>query len=143
MTQTPVAGEVPSDEELRGMYEAIEVIAVVGASTNPEKPAHRIPAYLQSQGYRIVPVNQNVDEIFGEKTYPSLADVDVKIDAVDVFRPSEEAADIARQAVETDAQVLWLQPGIESPEAQRIVTAAGMRFISGICMGTTHARLDL
>jgi hypothetical protein len=76
-------------EALLRIYEDTDTIAVVGASTTDGKPGHDIPEYLQSQGYRIVPVNPRGGEIFGERSYPSLHDVDVHVDVVDVFRPPE------------------------------------------------------
>ncbi len=84
---------------------------MVGASSDPSKAAHRIPLYLQSQGYRIVPVNPRGGELLGERAYRSLTEIDVPVDVVDVFRPAEEAPDIARQAVAIGAKVLWLQEG--------------------------------
>src|SRR5215813_12759053 len=107
-------------EKLLSIYADTKTIAVVGASVDPTKAGHRIPAYLQSQGYRIVPVNPRGGELFGEHVYNSLAEIDVPVDVVDVFRPAEEAPEIARQAVEIGAKVLWLQIGLISDEARDI-----------------------
>lgn len=133
----------PGDDELRGIYQATRTIAVVGASEDSSKPAHFVPAYLEEQGFRIVPVNPTTDEIFGERAYDSLDDVDEQIDVVDVFRPAEEAPDIARQAVEVGAKVLWLQQGIVSEEAAKIARDAGLTVVMDACMGATHGRLGL
>jgi predicted CoA-binding protein len=130
-------------EQLLAIYAQTRTIAVVGASADPEKAANRIPRYLQSQGYRIVPVNPRGGELYGERVYTSLTDVEVPVDVVDVFRPAEEAPEIARQAVAIGAKVLWLQLGIESEEARRIAEAAGMRVIMNRCMGATHVELGL
>ena len=132
-----------SDEALRTIYDQTETIAAVGASSDPDKPGHTIPRYLQSQGYRIIPVSPKGGELFGERVYPSLPDVDVPVDVVDVFRPSEETPGIAREAAALGAKVLWLQSGITSDEAEQIARDAGMTFVDDRCMGATHGRLGL
>lgn len=133
----------PLDDELREIYGKTKTIAVVGASNDESKAANEIPRYLQRQGFRIVPVNPRGGEILGERAYASLTDVDVPVDVVDVFRPSEETPDIARDAVTIGAKVLWLQLGIESEEAARIANAGGLRTVMNMCMGATHRRLGL
>jgi len=133
----------PSDDELRTIYDRVATIAVVGASDNPGKPAFAIPRQLKDLGYRIVPVNPKGGEILGERAYRSLDDVDVPIDAVDVFRPAEETPEIARQAVKAGAKVLWLQEGIVSDEAARIAREGGLTAVMGICMGATARRLGI
>ena len=133
----------PSDDELKQIYADTKTIAVVGASNDEKKPGHSIPAYLQSQGYKIIPVNPRGGEIFGEQVRASLADIDEPIDLVDVFRPSEETPEIARQAVEVGAKVLWLQTGISSDEAERIAREGGLTVVMNTCMGATHRRLGL
>ena len=133
----------PSDDELKQIYADTKTIAVIGASNDEKKPGHSIPAYLQSQGYKIIPVNPRGGEIFGEQVRASLADIDEPIDVVDVFRPSEETPDIARQAVEAGAKVLWLQTGISSDEAERIALEGGLKVVMNACMGATHRRLGL
>jgi predicted CoA-binding protein len=120
-----------------------KTIAVVGASTAVGRPAHDIPRYLQSQGYRIVPVNPRGNEIFGVRAFPSLADVDVPIDVVDVFRPSREAAAIAREAVAVGAKVIWFQPGTDTDEAAAIGNEGGLSVVRRRCMGVTHGLLGL
>ncbi|HXJ62568.1 MAG TPA: CoA-binding protein [Actinomycetota bacterium] len=130
-----------SEDEYRRIYGETKTIAVVGASENPRKPAHGIPAYLKREGYRIIPVNPRGGEILGEPVRTSLAEIDEPVDVVDVFRPAEETPEIARQAAAIGAKVLWLQEGIHSDEAQRIAEEAGMTFISDTCMGHTHFNL--
>jgi uncharacterized protein len=130
-------------DELRKIYEDSKTIAVVGASDNEAKAAHTIPRYLQREGFRIIPVNPKGGEILGERVYASLGDIDEPIDVVDVFRPSEETPDVARQAVEAGAKVLWLQEGIESEEAERIATEGGLKVVMDRCMGQTHHQLKL
>jgi uncharacterized protein len=133
----------PSDDELRQIYADTKTIAVVGASGDEAKPSHSIPRYLQSQGYRIVPVSPKGGEILGEKVYTKLTDVDVPVDVVDVFRPSDETPAIASDAVKIGAKVLWLQSGIANDEAEKIAEDAGLTVIMDRCMGATHGRLGL
>lgn len=134
---------MPTDEELKAIYAATTTIAVVGASGDPDKPGHTIPAYLQSQGFRIIPVSPKGGELFGEKVYPSLADIPEPVDVVDVFRPAEEAPDIAQQAATIGAKVLWLQAGIYSEAAAEIAKSEGLAIVMDMCMGATHERLGL
>ena len=83
---------MPSDDELRSIYENTKTIAVVGASSDQSKPAHNIPAYLQSAGFRIIPVSPKGGELFGETVHTSLADIDEPVDVVDVFVVARHAA---------------------------------------------------
>ncbi len=132
---------MPSDDELRAIYAQTNTIAVVGASTDPDKPAHAIPAYLQSQDFRIIPVSPKGGELFGEAVVSSLAEIGEAVDVVNVFRPSAEAPGIAKDAAELGAKVLWLQEGISSDEAANIAEAAGMQVVMDRCMGETHRHL--
>lgn len=132
---------ITDENELRRIYGDTKTIAVVGASANEDKAAHRIPRYLQQQGYRVIPVNPRGGEILGEKVYESLADVPESIDVVDVFRPSEETPGVAEDAVAAGAKVLWLQEGISSDEAERIASEGGLEVVMDLCMGATHHRL--
>lgn len=130
-------------EQLARIYAETNSIAVVGASGDPSKPAHSIPRYLQGQGYRILPVNPRGGELFGEPVARSLSEVDGPVDVVEVFRPATEAPQIAREAVAVGAKVLWLQLGIESPEARQVAEAAGLTVVMNNCMGETHGALGL
>jgi uncharacterized protein len=130
-------------ERLARIYAETGTIAVVGASGDPAKPAHRIPRYLQRQGYRIRPVNPRGGELFGQPVARSLPEVDGPVDVVEVFRPAAEAPEIARQAVQIGAKVLWLQQGIVSEEARRVAEAAGLTVVMDRCMGETHRELGL
>jgi uncharacterized protein len=129
--------------DVRTLLEGARTIAVVGASTNPEKAAHRIPQLLIDRGYRVIPVHPSAEEIFGLPVAASLQDIDGRIDIVDVFRPSEEAADIAREAVAVGAGALWLQLGVTSPEARSIAEEAGLDFVEDRCIGATVKQLDI
>ena len=130
-------------EQLLRIYSEARTIAVVGASADPSKAAYHIPLYLQSQEYRILPVNPRGGELFGEHVFRSLAEIDVPVDVVDVFRPAAETPAIAQQAVGIGAKVLWLQLGIESNEARQIAEDAGLTVVMNRCMGATHHLLGL
>lgn len=129
--------------QLLDIFDRAQTIAVVGASADESKPAHKIPAYLQQMGYRIIPVSPRGGELFGEKVYASLADITEHVDVVDVFRPPAESVSVAEAAAATDADVLWFQPGTDTGEAVRIARQAGKTVISGRCMGATHAELGV
>jgi uncharacterized protein len=130
-------------EELLSIFAQPKTIAVVGASNAAGKPGHDIPRYLQSQGYRIVPVNPRGGEILGERAFSSLREIDVPIDVVEVFRPPEEAAAVARDAIAIGAKVLWFQQGTESDEAVALAADAGLMVMTRRCMGVTHGLLGL
>jgi predicted CoA-binding protein len=118
-------------------------IAVVGLSRDPSKAAHAIPARMQRAGFRVIPVNPFVAEILGEQAYPKLADVPFSVEVVLVFRPSADAAEIARQAVAIGAKALWLQQGIASNEAREIAEAGGLLYVEDRCMGVDRALYDI
>ena len=130
-------------ERLLRIYRETRTIAVVGASRDPAKPSNHVPAYLQAQGYRVIPVSPRGDEILGEPVRRSLAEIAEPIDVVDVFRPSAETPEIAKQAVAAGARVLWLQLGIENDEARAIAEAGGLTVIMNRCLGATHRWLGL
>lgn len=108
-------------------------LAVVGCSATPGKDAHEVPRILIERGWDVVPVNPAVHEIFGRPAYKRLADVPGPIDLVVVFRPSNEAPDIARQAVEAGAKGVWLQLGLRNEEAKRIAQEAGLAYVENRC----------
>ncbi|MDG6914076.1 MAG: CoA-binding protein [Nitrososphaerota archaeon] len=122
-------------------------IAVVGASKNPEKEAFTVPAYLQAQGYTIIPVNPTATAINGNVTYPTLSDIPLelaeKVEVVDVFRPSEQLPEVAMQVVEMKRQtrrpfVFWGQLGLENEEAKRILSGAKIDYVMDKCMRVEH-----
>ena len=118
-------------------------ITVVGASADPAKAAHGVPAFMQRHGWRVIPVNLRGGIIMGERAYPTLAEVSGQVGLVDVFRPSDQAADIARQAVAAGATALWLQLGIASAEAREIAGAAGLLYVENRCIAVEQRRLGL
>jgi len=120
-----------------------DTITVVGASRVAEKAAHYVPEHMQGHGWRIIPINPIADEILGEPVYRTLADVPEQLGLVDVFRPSEQTPDIARQAVAAGATALWLQLHIVSAEARRIAEDAGLLYVEDRCLIIEQRRLGL
>ena len=130
--------------ELKAILGDARTIAVVGLSNDRMRAAYDVSEYLQSKGYRIIPVHPDETEVLGEPAYPSLLDIpkDVQVDVVDVFRRPSATPEIARQAVEIGAKVLWLQSGIINEEAARIGTEAGLDVIMGVCIRTANRRVE-
>ena len=123
------------------------VIAVVGASRDGSKDAHTVPRYMKEHGYQVVPVNPSAEEVLGERAYPSLLDLppDIasKVEVVEVFRPSEELAEVAEQTVEMRRRsgtpyVFWAQQGLESDEAKAILEGEKIPYVMDACMRTVH-----
>lgn len=136
------------DEALRRILAGYTRVAVYGMSTNPEKAAQYVPVYLQEHGYEIIPVNPRAEEILGRKCYPDLKAVPDRIEILDVFRPSEEALGVVREAVERrrergDVEVIWLQLGIRNDEARKLAEGEGITFVQDHCMLAEHRRLGL
>jgi uncharacterized protein len=129
--------------ETERLLRTYDTITVVGASRDPGKEAHAIPVHMKRHGWRIIPVNPYVEELFGEKAYPTLADVPEPLGLVDVFRPSENAADIVRQAVAAGAKAVWLQLGIVSAEARAIAERAGITYVEDRCLAVERAKFEL
>ena len=122
-------------------------IAVVGASRDPSKAANSVPKYLKDHGYRIIPVNPTANEIVGEKSYPSLSDLQEEVaqsvDIVEVFRPSQELPRVAREVVEMKKRygrpfVFWAQLGLESEEAKKTLAKNDVGWVMNACMRTVH-----
>lgn len=127
----------PSDP-IHELLSRIKTIAVVGLSDSPLRPSHGVSAYMQSHGYRIVPVNPHITEALGETSYPSLADVPEKIDLVDVFRRSEYVDDIVQQAIQLKIPAIWLQEGVINERAAEKARQAGMFVVMDRCILKEH-----
>src|SRR3954462_14407875 len=136
-----MAYENPTDSELKQLLTDATTIAMVGASSNPDKTSYGIMQKLQSVGYRVIPVNPRETEVLGERSYPSLIDVPERIDIVDVFRRSEDTPGIADEAVTIGAKALWLQTGIVSEDAAARASAGGLTVVMDACIGATHSLL--
>ena len=113
-------------------------IAMIGASPDPDKPSYGVMQYLLEQGYKVIPVRPGEGDVLGIPVVNSLAEIDEPIHMVDVFRKSEAAPDIAREAVAMGATSLWLQPGCVSDEAGEIARAAGLAFAQDLCTRQVH-----
>jgi predicted CoA-binding protein len=131
----------PPDDVLRQLLTDASTIAMVGASSNPDRPSNGIMRKLQSAGYRVIPVNPNETAVLGERAYASLADVPERIDIVDVFRRAEFTPAIADQAVKIGAKALWLQSGVVNDEAAAKAEAGGLTAVMDACIGVMHSVL--
>ena len=118
-----------------------KTIALVGASTRPERPSHGVMRYLLAQGYDVIPVNPECDEVLGVPAVASLSEIDQPIDLVDVFRREVAAPGHAREAVDAGAKAFWLQLHLHSPEARSICEAAGLDYVEDECTAIVHRRL--
>jgi len=134
---------VATDAELRDVLARAKTIAVVGLSDKPDRDSNEVARYLQSQGYRIVPVNPMLTEVLGEKAYPSLSAIpaDVRVDLVDVFRRSDHVPPVAEEAIARGAKVLWMQLGVENAAAAAKARGAGMTVFENLCIMVQHRRL--
>jgi predicted CoA-binding protein len=139
-----------SQDQIRDILQKAKTIAVVGLSKEPEKDSHKVSAYLQQHGYRIIPVNPFADEVLGEKSYRSLLDIPVEIqktiDIVDVFRRSEDVPPIVEQAIQLKAKfgrpfVVWMQLGIVNEQAAEAARRAGLVVVMDKCLMVEHHRL--
>src|SRR5438132_11786174 len=136
-----MAHQNPPDSDLKTLLSEAVTIAVVGASSNPDKPSYGIMQKLQKVGYRVIPVNPRETEILGERSYPSLLDVPERVDIVDVFRRAEDTPGIADEAVTIGAKALWLQTGIVNDDAAARAKAGGLTVVMDLCIGATHSLL--
>jgi predicted CoA-binding protein len=126
--------------EIAAIVRSAHTVAIVGLSANELRPSNFVGFYLQRHGYRVIPVNPRESEILGEPSYPSLTDVPVPIDVVDVFRRPEAVPAIAEEAVAVRAGALWLQFGVISREGAEIARAGGVEVVMDRCMKVEHAR---
>ena len=119
----------------------MKTVAVIGMSPKPERPSHYVGMYLKEQGYDIIPVNPGHKEIASMTSYPSLLDIPVKVDVVDVFRRPEHTVPISEAAVEIGAKALWLQDGVVNQEATKLAEDAGLLVVVNDCMLRRHRQL--
>lgn len=131
----------PTDEELFGILESVKTIAVVGLSGDENRPSYSIPAFLQTKGYKIVPVNPHLEEALGEKAYPALSSIPFPVDVVEIFRPSETVPGIVEEAIQIGAKVIWMQEGIVNEQAAETARRAGLQVVMDACMRATYRRL--
>jgi predicted CoA-binding protein len=136
-----VAHRNPPDGDIRQLLTSASTIAVVGASSNPERSSNGIMGRLLQLGYTVIPVNPNETTVLGQKAYASLSEIPVPIDIVDVFRRSEFTPAIADEAVQVRAKALWLQQGVRNEDAATRATAGGLMVVMDACIAVEHATL--
>ena len=128
-------------EAIRKLLQGSRTIAIVGISAKHDRPSHEVAHYLQKAGYKIIPVNPAYAEVLGEKCYPSLRDVPVKIDIVDVFRKPSDVLPVVDEAIAVGAGCVWMQLGVIAPEAAQRAAEAGLQVVVDLCTKIEHARL--
>jgi uncharacterized protein len=131
-----------SDSDPAKVVQEAKTVAVVGLSSDPEKANNEVGSYLQEQGYRVIPVNPNEEEVLGERAYDAVEQIPEEVDVVDVFLPSEKTPEVAEDAVRAGVKVLWLQLGITSSEARQIAQEGGLGYVEDACMRQTHESLQ-
>ena len=133
--------ENASSDEIRRLLTAARTIAVVGLSPDPDRDSHRVAAYLQEHGYRVIPVNPSASEVLGERAYPDLASVPAPIDIVDVFRKPEAIPGIVDDAISVKAKAVWMQLGLANNAAAQKARAAGLAVVMNKCIMVQHRHL--
>ena len=129
-----------TDDEIRNFL-SLKKVAVIGISRSKSKAAHFVPKYLSENGFDIIPVNPNSNEILSKKCYKEITEVEGDIDIVDVFRPSEDVLPFVRDAIKKNPKVIWLQEGIHNEEAENLAREHGIDVVFNRCMLAEHQRL--
>ncbi len=127
-----------SNDAIAELLKSAKTIAVVGLSDNPMKPSYGVSQYMQSRGYRIIPVNPQISEVLGEKSYASLIDIPEKVDIVDVFRRPDAVPEIVEQAIQMKVPALWLQETVVHEEAAQKARDAGIFVVMDKCILKEH-----
>jgi hypothetical protein len=130
-------------ETIRRLLDTTKTIAVVGLSSRPGRPGYYVPAYLQAQGYRIIPVNPFIESALGEKSYPDLLAVPEPVELVLLFRRSEAVPPFVDQAIEIGAKAVWMQLGIVNQAASKKARQAGLDVVMDACMLVEHKRKSI
>jgi len=138
-----MASGIPTDDEIRDLFNSAKTIAVVGLSSKRNRPSFGVARFLQSAGYRIIPVNPNETEIHGEKAYASLDEIpkDIRVDIVDIFRRSEEVPEVVEAAIRIGARAVWMQEGVVHEAAAARARKAGLLVVMDHCILKEHRRL--
>jgi predicted CoA-binding protein len=134
--------EINSPQAIKQILDECRTITVVGLSSNTWRASNSVSAYMQSKGYRIIPVNPNETEVLGEKVYASLADMPEKPELVNVFRRSEEAGVVVDEAISAGAKAVWLQEGVIDTAAAKRALDAGLLVVMDRCILKEHARMQ-
>ena len=133
--------EINSRDAIKQILDDCKTIAVVGLSSDSGRPSYGVASYMRHNGYRVIPVNPNETEVFGEKAYASLADVPNRIDLVDVFRRSSEAGTAVDEAIALGVKAVWLQEGVIDKAAAQRAHDAGLLVVIDRCWLKEHARM--
>ena len=131
---------INSADTIRRILDECRTIAVVGLSSDSSRPSHGVSNYMRARGYKVIAVNPNETEVFGEKAYPDLFAVPEKIDLVDVFRRSDEAGKAVDQAIAVGAKAVWLQEGVIDRDAAQRALDAGLLVVMDRCWLKEHMR---
>ena len=135
-----------SDAEIKSILTQTKTIALVGWSAKPDRPSHRVAAFLVRQGYRVIPVNPGqagMDSGLGEVVHATLRDIVGPVDMVDIFRRSEEVGPVVAEAIEIGAKTIWMQLGVINQAAADIAIAAGLTVVMDHCPAIEIPRLGL
>jgi predicted CoA-binding protein len=116
-------------------------VAIVGASSDPERPSFRVLSYLSEHGYNVIPVNPHEREVLGMASYPNLSSIPEKVEVVDIFRRSEEVMPVVEEAIKIGAKVVWMQEGVINEEAAAKARDAGLLVVMDKCMRKQHISL--
>ena len=128
-----------TEEEI---LKASRVVAMVGLSSNPERPSHIVASYLRENGYRIIPVNPNEKSILGETSHSDLASIPERVDVVVIFRRSEDVLPIVQEAIRIGAKAVWMQEEVVNAEAAEIARRVGLKVVMDRCMRKEHQKLQ-
>ena len=131
------------DEEIKTILSTHNTVAVVGISPKPDRPSYIVATYLQSKGYRIIPVRPDGEVILGERVYRDLKEIpkEIDIDIVDVFRKSEDVLPVVEEAIERGAKMVWMQEGVVNQDAAAKAEKAGLKVVMDRCIKKEHQRL--
>jgi predicted CoA-binding protein len=140
---TPTLERQDSEAEITEILRTYRVVAVLGLSSDPDRPSYKVAQYLQERGYRIVPVNPGCQEVLGEKCYAGLRDIPFPVEIVDIFRKVEAIPGIVADAIAVGAKVVWMQQGLEDPQAARQAKEAGLRVVMDRCLKIEHSQRHL
>lgn len=132
--------EINRPETIEAILKECRTIAVIGLSSSPSRASHGVASYMKRHGYKVIAVNPNETDVFGEKAYPALARVPEKVDLVDIFRRSSEAGTAVDDAIAAGAKAVWLQEGVIDEAAAQRALDAGLQVVMDRCWLKEHAR---
>ena len=133
--------DINSPDAIKQILDECRTIAVVGLSSSPMRPSNGVSNYMRQRGYKVIPVNPNEEQVFGEKSFRNLIDVPEKIDLVDIFRRSDAAGDVVDDAIKIGAKAVWLQEGVIDEEAAQRALEAGLLVVMDRCWLKEHVRI--